>query len=191
LPLDIVALRQSIIDRKARLVAIDGRGGSGKSTLAHRLAEGWHKAFVIEMDDFYRPSTERAFAPAVHGGNYDRERLVKGVLEPLASGRPGRYQRYDWEKDRLAEWHDVPADAIVLIDGVYSTSEMLRDYFDYKIWVESPYDVRLKRGLERDGEAMRSEWVDHWMPAEDRYVAAERPDEHANLVFDGSGARSV
>jgi uridine kinase len=184
LPLDIDALRQSIIDRKARLVAIDGRGGSGKSTLARRLAQGWRKATVIEMDDFYRPSAERVLAPAVHGGNYDRERLVKDVLEPLASGRAGRYQRYDWDKDRLTDWHDVPADAIVLVEGVYSTSEMLRGYFDYTIWVESPYDLRLKRGLERDGEAMRSQWVDDWMPAEERYVTAERPDEHADLRFD-------
>jgi uridine kinase len=186
--LDVGVLRADLARRNARLVAIDGYGGSGKSTLARQLAAGWANAVVIEIDDFYRPVSERVDRPKVHGLNWDRERLVVEVLEPLASGRAGRYQRYDWDQDRLAEWHDVPADAVVLVEGVYSTSEQLRRYFDYTIWVDCPYEVRLRRGVERDGEAMRSVWVDQWMPAEHRYVEAEHPDERANLVLDGSGA---
>ena len=81
----------------------------------------------------------------------------------------------------------MPADAVVLLEGVYSTSELLRLYCDYTIWIECPYDVRLRRGLERDGESMRATWVDHWMPAEDRYVEAEHPEAKADLVIDGSG----
>jgi hypothetical protein len=57
--LDVGALRGDLIDRRARFVAIDGRGGSGKSTFAHQLADGWLKAFAVEMDDFYRPSADR------------------------------------------------------------------------------------------------------------------------------------
>jgi uridine kinase len=105
----------------------------------------------------------------------------------LAAGRAGRYQRYDWGEDRLAEWHEVTADAIVLVEGVYSTSELLRRYIDYTIWVDCPYELRLRRGIERDGEAMRALWVEHWMPSEDRYVEAERPDTRADLAIDGSG----
>ena len=185
--LDLGGLRDELAVREARVVAIDGRGGSGKSVLARQLADGWPEAFVIEMDDFYRPSAERAELPTVHGGNYDRERMVKEVLGPLAAGRAGRYRRYDWGADRLAEWHEVPADAIVLLEGVYSTSELLRRYTDYSIWVDCPYELRLRRGIERDGEAMRAMWVEHWMPAEDSYVGAERPDTRASLVVDGSG----
>jgi uridine kinase len=185
--LDVRELRDELIARKVRVVAIDGRGGSGKSTLARRLADGWSKAVVVEIDDFYRPSPERVERPAVHGANYDRERLAAEVLEPLASGHAGRYRRYDWGRDRLAEWHDVPAHAILIVEGVYSMSELLYRYFDYTIWVDCSYDVRLRRGVERDGEGMRAMWVEHWMPAEDRYVEAERPDAKADLVLDGSG----
>lgn len=186
--LDVDRLRKELIAKCVRAVAVDGRGGSGKSTFARRLAGGWPKAVVIETDDFYRPAFERADLPHSHGANYDRERLVAEVLEPLASGRAGRYQRYDWDQDQLAEWHDVPEDAVVLVEGVYSTSQLLRKHFGYTIWVDCPYQVRLRRGLERDGEKMRAMWVEHWMPAEDRYVADERPDAHANLVLDGVGA---
>jgi uridine kinase len=185
--LDVRRLRDDIAAQKARAVAIDGRGGSGKSTLARRLADGWPKAVVIEMDDFHRPSAERVQRPEVHGANFDRGRLVTEVLEPLASGRAGHYQRYDWDEDRLAEWHDVPVGAMVIVEGVYSTSELLRGYFDYTIWVDCPSEVRLQRGIERDGEPMRAVWVEEWMPAEDCYVAADRPDAWADLVLDGSG----
>ena len=41
------------------------------------------------------------------------------------------------------------------------------------------------RGIERDGGAARSRWIDEWMPAEDVYVAAMRPDAAAMLVVGG------
>lgn len=171
-------------------MAVDGRGGAGKSTLARMLADGWPGATVVEMDDFHRPTAERQPRPGRHGGNYDRERLVKELLEPVSAGRPGSYRRYDWDDDRLAEWHEVPADGVVIVEGVYSSSEMLAPYFDLRLWVDCPYDVRLARGLARDGEEMRNRWVQEWMPAEDAYVAAERPDERAELVLDGRGSEA-
>ena len=42
----------------------------------------------------------------------------------------------------------------------------------YTIWVDCPCEVRLRRGVERDGERMRAVWVEEWMPAEDLYVEA-------------------
>jgi uridine kinase len=185
---DMVALRNDLTAKGARLIAIDGRGGAGKSTLARSLVAGWPQALVIEMDDFYRPLAERTQSPSSHGADLDIERLVGQVLEPLTSGRAGRYQRYDWDEDRLTTWVDVQAGVVVVLEGVYSMSQRLRGYIDYSIWVECPYDVRLRRGVERDGEAMRATWVERWMPAEDRYVAAERADVQADLVVHGSGA---
>ncbi len=190
--LDVARLRRALITQGVGVVAIDGRGGSGKSVLARQLAAGWPGAAVVEMDDFYRPSGDRVARPLVHGGNFDRERLITEVLEPVSARRAGRYRRYDWGEDRLAEWHDMPADAVVLIEGVYSTSRLMRRFCDYAIWVDCPYDTRLQRGVERDGEAMRTVWVGEWMPAEDRYVAGEHPDARADLVLDsGSGGAAV
>jgi uridine kinase len=186
--LTVGALRDELIARGVRLVALDGPGGGGKSTLARRLAAGWEGARVVEIDDFYRPSSERAEPPRGHGGNYDLPRLLAQVIEPVAGGRETRYQRYDWDADTLAEWHEIPAGAVVLVEGVYSASAPLRPHMDYTIWVECPDDVRLERGLERDGAAMRAMWVERWMPAERRYRDEERPDLSADLVVDGTEA---
>jgi uridine kinase len=74
----------------------------------------------------------------------------------------------------------------VIIEGTYTTRPELRDYYDLTIWVDAPQDVRLRRGLARDGEDARTKWLNHWMPEEDRYVATWRPADQVDVVIDGS-----
>lgn len=188
--LDIDALAQELARRGARIVGIDGPGGSGKTTLARVLAGALPGAHVVEVDDFQRPICERVRSPADPGGNVDLQRLLTSVLEPVQAGLPARYRRYDWTGDRLADWREVPAGAVVVVEGVYSMSGSLRERLDYAIWVDCPYPLRLRRGIDRDGEEMRSIWTDEWMPAEERYLEAERPDRRADLLLDGAGAGS-
>jgi uridine kinase len=194
-PFVLALLEARVADLRAHsatpLVGIDGRGGSGKSTLARELAARLADAAVVEFDDFYRSAAERAARTAEGdaeiGGDFDWRRLRDQVLEPLAAGTPGRYQRYDWDRDELAEWHDAPAVGVVLVEGNYVIRPELRRYYDLRIWVEAPYGVRLARGIARDGEEARARWVEEWMPEEDRYVDAMRPADHADVLVDGSG----
>jgi dephospho-CoA kinase len=51
--------------------------------------------------------------------------------------------------------------------------------------VTAPDDVRLARGLARDGEMVREEWL-AWMAAEREHLAAERTAERADLAVDGA-----
>lgn len=44
---------------------------------------------------------------------------------------------------------------MVIVEGVYSLSTILSDLFELSLWVECPRDVRLARGLARDGEGAR------------------------------------
>ena len=64
-------------------IAIDGRCGSGKTTLANKL-KAYFDCHIFHMDDFYlqeyQRTQERYNEP---GGNVDRERFKKEVLEPL------------------------------------------------------------------------------------------------------------
>jgi uridine kinase len=168
------------------LVGIDGRGGSGKSTLARSLERLIQGSVVIEFDDFYRPSETRlAFGDPDIGGNFEWRRLRDQVLIPLSQHREGRYQRYDWNVDSMAEWHTVPAHGVVIIEGNYSTRDELRDFYDFRIWVNAPDEIRLARGIARGGEDTRERWLNEWMPEEERYLAAQEPWRLADLVIDG------
>jgi uridine kinase len=157
------------------VIAVDGYGGSGKSTLAKLLADKL-SAVVVHTDDFSRPDAL----------GWDYERFKNQVLEPRFSNRAGKYQRFDWDTNKLAEWHNVSPDKILIIEGVSALRDELSKYWDYAIYVTCPYETRLARGVERDGEEMRSKWVDVWMPEEETYFQAQRPDLKADVVLDGT-----
>jgi uridine kinase len=157
-----------------RVVAIDGPGGAGKTTLAALVAARLDDAPIVHTDDFASWSN-----PLDWYG-----RLVEQVLRPLAEGAPARYQRFDWDADRLAEWHEVTPRDFLIIEGVSASRDAFRPYLAVTVWVETGRDERLRRGLERDGEEALGLW-ESWMREEDDYVARERPDRRADLVVRG------
>lgn len=122
---------------------------------------------------------------------WDWPRFAEQVLSPLVQGTKATYQRYDWDEDRLAEWHVIEPGGIVIAEGVSVSRTELGDPWDVKVWVECPYDLRLERGMERDGEAMRDTWVNVWMPEEERYFREQRPHERADYIVLGYEADDV
>ena len=180
---------QTLSNRVPYLIGIDGCGGAGKSSLAKRIERECPQAEVIHMDDFYLPSSQRFPLIPKHspiGCNYDWRRLEMQVLKPLSDGAGARYQRYDWETDQLAEWHNVQEGGPIIIEGTYSIRKELSVYYDYTIWVECPRWLRLERGLDRDGETARPMWEENWMVFEDLYIEEHQPMERAGLVVDGT-----
>ena len=155
------------------IVAIDGLSGAGKSTLAAAIG-GELAATVIHTDDFSRWDLPLDWWP----------RMLEQVLVPLAAGADAQYQRWDWDAGRLAEWHTVPAGGTVVIEGVSSSRAVFRPYLAASVWVETPRDLRLTRGLERDGQDAAGLWA-AWMAEEDAWVAEEDPRLHASLIVTG------
>lgn len=141
------------------------------------------------MDDFYLPSNQRLKGTVIEnpvGVDFDWLRLKDQVLEPLANDKRSIYQIYNWPSDILGEWNIVTPGGIVIIEGVYSTRKELRDFYDYKIYVYCSREVRLERGIERDGELARNMWENNWMVAEDKYIKEHKPAEQAELVINSS-----
>ena len=145
----------------AARVGIDGPGASGKSTLAAGLAEVLPEAVLVEGDDFYRPESDTNRSEIEVAGLFDLSRLASQVLIPHTEGRVLQYQRYDWESGSLGDWATGASGAPLIVEGVYSTHPILRDFYDV------------------------------WMPAEDRYIAEQAPQNHAHLVLDRSGATTA
>ena len=165
-------IRSSPAPFATRIVAVDGLGGAGKTSLAERLAAELG-APVVHTDDFASWDDPIDWWPA----------LLEQVLQPLAAGRAVRFTPSSWGGPPRAEVVVEPAPFVVL-EGVTASREAFRPYLAYSIWVETPRDLRLARGLERGGADTVERWQE-WMAAEDAYVARERPAEHADRVVPG------
>ena len=169
------------------IVAIDGPGGAGKSVLAASLSRKDTIISVVPIDDFYVPLDERVRAADTRltpGINVDIARLVQEVVYPLTRGKEGNYRRYDWSTDALSGWRVIPTGGIVIVEGVYALLPALDGFYQLKVWMECPWDLRLSRGLARDGEGALSQWKDQWMIAEDHYASTIRPMDRVDIVLD-------
>jgi uridine kinase len=157
-----------------RIVAIDGLGGSGKSTLAEHLSIALGGAEIIHTDDFASWENPIDWWP----------QLIENVLEPVARNEMVRFQRSPWQAGNDAEWVEFRPDNFVILEGVTAAREAFAPYLTYAIWVEAPESLRLRRGLERDGQSARKQW-ELWMADEASYQSRERPEERADLVIRG------
>ena len=173
---------------RTKLVAIDGRGGAGKSSLARKLVDQLSDTTVVEVDDFWlgrKKRPERATVIDEPGSDYDWTRLRDQVIGPLSRDEPGRYQRYDWRSDSLMEWHDVRVGGTVIIEGVFCMREELVSFYDVRVWVETPVEICLERGYERDGNEGRDLWDNEWMPAYENYIQVSDPMRRADCIVGG------
>ena len=191
-PLSTVALADvvaRVLDGPARLggvrlVCIDGPAGSGKPTLAGQLVAAFGRdAVLVPLDDLYAGCT-------LTGA---RARLQAGGLRPLAEGRPGAYHRFDWSiRWFVPEPTVVPVPRVLLVEGCGSSPRALDPWTTMRIWVEASADLRLARGLARDGAHLAPEWR-RWQETEAAEFAREDTRARADLRLDGErgGASAV
>jgi uridine kinase len=171
-----------------RLVCVDGPAGSGKTTLAAALDRA--------LRDALRPvgsSADRAHVRTIHMDNVfagwagldaGMATVAASVIGPLRAGAGGRYRRYDWHRQAFAEERVVEPVDVLLVEGVGSGSSAYDDVITALVWVDTPSDVRLARGLARDGQQMRDHWLS-WRAQEDAMFTRERTRERADIVVDG------
>jgi hypothetical protein len=163
-----------------RFVAVDGPAGSGKTTFAGRLAPtmaGLGLAVqLIHVDDLLDGWDDLP-------GYWPR--FAADVLAPLRAGRPGSYHRYDWYQGRFAERVPVPVPDVLVLEGVGSARREGHPDLTLGVFVSVPRELRLRRGIERDGESMREHWL-RWMAGEDAHFGADRTEDRAGLLVDGT-----
>jgi uridine kinase len=165
-----------------RLVAVDGPAGSGKTTFAARLATELATevaAQVVHADDLFKGWRDLPFM---------WPRVEEWVLGPLRSGRDAAYRTYDWAAERFRdEWVRVPVPEVLILEGVGSARAAVAGELTLAIYVTADRELRLTRGIDRDGEALRGEWL-QWLADEEIHFAADRTRERADVVVDGSQA---
>lgn len=152
-----------------RVVAVDGPSAAGKSTFTADLSAALDSAPVVHSDDFPVPwdGDPLAWWPP----------LTAQVLEPLRTGRTGRFRRYDWRRGVYAEEVEIPAVPVVVIEGVGAAREAAPAAF--RIWVEALHGVRRRRAARRGDDL--AVW-DRWATIETAHFTADRTRDRADLV---------
>lgn len=160
------------------VVLIDGCSGAGKSTLARLVVAQWaphpERVQLVAMDGLY---------PGWDGLDAGADLARTGILVPVAAGRQGRWQRWDWERSEPAESHIVDPGRPLVVEGSGVLTPGSAPLAPVRVWVRSPEASRRERALTRDGDLYRPHW-ERWAAQERRHIDRDRPETLATLVVD-------
>jgi uridine kinase len=161
------------------VVALDGPSGAGKTTLARGIElalEPTGPVAVVHMDHLYPGWDGLSQAPGL---------LTQQVLEPLARGERATYRLWSWVRDEWSGTREVPACRFLVVEGCGSSVGPAGPYTAVAVFVDADVALRMRRGIERDGEAYRPQWQ-RWADQETALFSADATRERADLVLDTS-----
>ncbi len=161
------------------VVALDGPSGAGKTTLAHgielALAPTGPVA-VVHMDHLYPGWDGLAQAPRL---------LTAQVLEPLSRGERAAYRLWSWVREEWTGTREVPPCRFLVVEGCGSSVQPAGGYAAVSVFVDADTALRMRRGIDRDGEGYRPQWQ-RWADQEAALFSADATRERADLVLDTS-----
>jgi uridine kinase len=159
-----------------RLVCVDGPAGSGKTTLGEALARLLTGAQLVHGDDLME---------GWRGLDAVGRQLAALVAE-LRVGGPAAYRRFNWHLGHYDRTVPVPASDWLVVEGVGTGAPAIAEATTVLVWVEAPDELRLERGLTRDGAEMQDHWR-QFVLDERELFARDRTRERADVVVDGTG----
>ena len=183
LPL-LCALDTSIAHGERTTLAIDGPCGSGKTTLAALLAQ-LYDCPVFHADDFFlRPEQRTPNRFADPGGNLDRERLREEVLLPLHQGQAVSFRRFDCHSLTLQPPVTVAPALLSIVEGSYCLHPELAPLYDMSVCLSISPELQRARILARNGKEMAQRFFERWIPLEQVYFDAMKPQERCRFIVD-------
>ncbi|KAB2443868.1 nucleoside/nucleotide kinase family protein [Bacillus luti] len=186
-------------------VGVSGITASGKTTFANELAEEVQKRGVpvtrASIDDFHNPrvirytqgkESARGYYEDAHDYTAFKERLLK----PL--GLNGNLE-YETISHNLIT--DIPVqneplvalqNMVLIVDGTFLLKKDMEHLFDYKIFVDTDFEIARKRGSKRETEAFGSYekaekmFLNRYHAACKMYIDEHNPKGCADVVFQNS-----
>lgn len=184
-------------------VAIDGPDAAGKTILADELAplleRSGRPVVRASVDGFHRPRAERyARGPESAEGyfldSFDYPALRAALLDPLGPGGDRQYRRrvFDVQTDEpvAAPTETAPANAILVLDGVFLLRRDLIDLWDFSVFVAVTFAETQRRAAARDAallgseEAVRHRYAVRYVPGQQLYYGRAHPQQKADAVID-------
>lgn len=183
------------------VVAVDGADGAGKSEFADDLATELrsmgHSVFRASMDDFHRPralryAKGRESAQGFYEDSYDYPSFRRVLLGPFRMAGSTGFSTafFDLKRDVEFEsrWETGPADAILIVDGLFLLRPELKGIWNFTIWLDAPDEVRRDRMIERDGSHPESDSPlgKRYSGGQELYQREAAPRTAASAIIDNS-----
>ena len=164
------------------ILVMEGGSASGKSTLADALKEVYGCTVLHADDYFLRPEQRTPERLAEVGGNFDRERFVEEIVQPLRQGQPVTYRRFDCMTQALGKPITVQKTELTVVEGVYSLHPSFGKYYDLAIFLDIAPDIQKKRIGVRNSPRLANRFFTEWIPMENAYFEATRIKERVDMV---------
>ena len=192
---------------KRLLVGITGESASGKSTICQEIKKTIEHlslpVSVLSTDNYFNDISELikkygSFDNLTDNG-YDIDApesfqlsLLKSDLETLAMGENIMAPRYVPNGTGVSIPHsqEVLSDKVIVVEGIATMYEEVRDVFDVKIYIETENNIRRERFIKRaisernqNEENALKQW-EYLLSAGQKYVVPNR--KCADFVLDGN-----
>jgi uridine kinase len=152
---------------------------------------GGHAVFRASVDGFHRPRLDRHARgkdspEGFYLDSFDYELLRRVLLDPFRLGGSAGFvtAAFDQESDAQVEmkWLTGPADATLVVDGIFLNRPELRGLWNYSIWLEVPEEVSDARLIARDGHGP----AERYAGGQVLYRAEADPRTAATAIVDNS-----
>lgn len=192
---------------KRFLIGITGESASGKSTICKEIKKTIEHfslpVTVLSTDNYFNDISDLikkygSFDNLTDNG-YDIDApesfqlaLLKNDLEALSRGETIMAPKYVPNGTGVSIPHtqEIKANKIVVVEGIATMYEQVRDIFDVKIYIETKNDIRRERYLHRaqternqNEENAIKQW-EYIVSAGQKYVTPNR--DFADFVLDGN-----
>ncbi|MBO3464211.1 nucleoside/nucleotide kinase family protein [Aetokthonos hydrillicola] len=186
-------------------VGVSGITASGKSTLAQEIAleivSRGYPCIKASIDDFHHPKKVRysealSLAHAYYKNAHDYDALIERLLKPLGKGGSLIYQTQSLDLETDIPVNPEPQVAsintILVVDGTFLFKEKLNDYWDFRIFVETDFEIALKRGIQRDQARLGGElstekrYLERYHKASKMYINDCHPISKAQVIVNNN-----
>ncbi|PGP43486.1 uridine kinase [Bacillus thuringiensis] len=186
-------------------VGVSGITASGKTTFANELAEEIKKRGLpvtrASIDDFHNPRVIRyakgkESARGYYEDAHDYTAFKERLLMHLGPNGTLQYETISHNLITDMSVHNEPLLAtqnmILIVDGTFLLKKDVAYLFDYKIFVDTNFEIARKRGAKRETEAFGSYeeaekmFLNRYHAACKMYIDEHNPKELADVLFENS-----
>lgn len=195
----------TILNSKAKLIAIDGVDAAGKTSFAKDLAENLRalnkEVLVVSIDSFHQPKSYRYrlgedSADGFFYDSYQYSYFIENCIAPLKSGLEKiAIKCFNLENDKEEiKVTDVESETIVIVEGIFLHRDELFQIWDYSIFLDVSVETSLERNLKRslavnanlDIEGYKDRFYKRYKAGQELYFSKCSPKFRAKFVLDNN-----